>query len=61
MVGGCAAAVPGTIDWFGVPRGTRAFRLGLLHGAGNVVVLALFGLRLFFRKDRPCNRRRSRC
>ena len=44
IVGGLAAAVFGLIDWLGIPKGTRARRVGLLHGVGNVVVVALFGL-----------------
>ncbi len=53
VVGGGAAAVPGTIDWLGIPRGTRAFAVGRLHGLGNGVVLMLFGLSLYLRKDAP--------
>jgi uncharacterized membrane protein len=41
-VSGLLAAVPGTLDWLNIPRRTRAKRIGLLHGVGNVVVLALF-------------------
>ena len=39
---GLVAAVPGFVDWLGIPSGTRAKRIGLLHAVGNVVVLALF-------------------
>jgi uncharacterized membrane protein len=53
VVGGGAAAVPGIIDWLGIPRGTRAFAIGRLHGIGNGVVLMLFGLSLYLRKDAP--------
>ena len=42
VVGGLLAAVPGTIDWLAIPNGTRAKRVGLLHGVGNVIVVALF-------------------
>ena len=41
---GLLAAVFGLIDWLGIPAGTRAKRIGLLHGLGNVVVLTLFTL-----------------
>jgi uncharacterized membrane protein len=42
VVGGLLAAGFGLIDWLAVPRGTRARRVGLWHGAGNAVVLVLF-------------------
>ena len=42
IIGGLLAAVPGWIDWFAIPSGTRAKSVGLLHGVGNVFVLLLF-------------------
>lgn len=42
LLGGLLAAVPGLVDWLAIPQGTRAKRVGLLHGAGNVLVLLLF-------------------
>jgi uncharacterized membrane protein len=42
IVGGLLAAVFGAIDWFGLPSGTRAKSIGLWHGLGNVVIVALF-------------------
>ena len=42
IVGGLLAAVFGLIDWLAVPAGTRAKRIGLLHGSTMVVVVALF-------------------
>jgi uncharacterized membrane protein len=42
VVGGLVAAVFGLIDWLAIPPGTRAKRVGLWHGGGNVVVVALF-------------------
>ncbi|MBC3787612.1 DUF2231 domain-containing protein [Spirosoma utsteinense] len=51
LVGGLLAAVPGWIDWFAIPAGTRAKRIGLVHGLGNVAVLLLFGLSWLFRRD----------
>jgi len=53
VLGGAAAAVPGWIDWLAIPVGTRAKRIGLLHGAGNVVVLALFILSWVLRRGTP--------
>jgi uncharacterized membrane protein len=42
VLGGFAAAMFGWVDWFAIPPGTRAKRIGLLHGVGNVIVLLLF-------------------
>lgn len=44
VVGGLVAAAFGLIDWLAIPGGTRARRVGLLHGAGNVVVVLLFAI-----------------
>jgi len=44
VIGGLGAAVFGLIDWFAIPSGSRAKRVGLLHGAGNVVVVVLFAV-----------------
>lgn len=51
LIGGLAAAVPGWIDWFAIPAGTRAKRVGLVHGLGNVTVLLLFALSWLLRRD----------
>jgi uncharacterized membrane protein len=53
VVGGLAAAVPGWIDWFAIPARTRAKRIGLIHGLGNVVVLVLFVASWLLRRDNP--------
>jgi uncharacterized membrane protein len=53
VIGGLAAAVPGWIDWWAIPRGTRAKRVGLLHGVGNVLVLVLFALGWLLRRGSP--------
>ena len=42
IVGGLCAALFGFIDWVGIPGGTRAARVGLLHGGTNLVVVLLF-------------------
>jgi uncharacterized membrane protein len=44
VIGGLVAAVFGLVDWMGIPGGTRAKRVGALHGLGNVVVVALFAV-----------------
>lgn len=53
LIGGLAAALFGWLDWVGVPSGTRARRIGLWHGLGNVAVLALFTLSWVLRRDNP--------
>lgn len=44
LIGGVIAAVFGLIDYLVIPSETRAKRIGLLHGGGNVIVMALFGI-----------------
>ena len=53
IISGLIAAPFGLIDWLAIPGGTRAKRIGLLHGGGNVVVLLLFTLTWFSRRDLP--------
>lgn len=53
VVGGLAAALFGWIDWLGIPAGTRARRIGLWHGAGNMVVVMLFVLSWLLRGGHP--------
>ncbi len=53
IVGGLAAAPFGFADWLGIPRGTRAKRIGLLHGGGNLVVVFLFAASWVLRRDNP--------
>jgi uncharacterized membrane protein len=44
VVGGLVAAAFGLADWLNIPGKTRAKRIGLMHGALNVVVTAAFAL-----------------
>ncbi len=53
VIGGLCAAVFGAIDWSGIPSGTRAHRLGLLHGLGNVCVVGLYIVSWFLRRPDP--------
>jgi len=53
VITGVLAAVPGALDWWAIPRGTRAKRVGLIHGVGNVVVVALFAVSWLLRRDNP--------
>src|SRR3712207_1668556 len=51
VVSGLAAAVFGTIDYLAIPSGTRAKRVAVAHGLGNVVVVALFAASWLLRPD----------
>jgi uncharacterized membrane protein len=42
IIGGLLAAVFGLIDWLAIPAGTRAKRIGLLHGGSMVLVVTAF-------------------
>jgi uncharacterized membrane protein len=56
LLGGLMAAVPGWIDWFAIPSGTRAKAIGLWHGLGNAFgVLGFFGVSWFLRRNAPGN------
>jgi len=51
-LGGLIAALPGLVDWLAIPNNTRAKTIGLWHGGGNVVVVILFAISWFIRRDR---------
>lgn len=53
VITGLVAAPFGLVDWLGIPAGTRAKSVGAIHGLGNVVVLALFGLSWWLRRPDP--------
>ena len=55
IVGGLLAAVFGLIDLLKIPSGTRAKRVGLLHGGGNVVVVVLFAASWWIRRGAPAD------
>ena len=44
IIGGLIAAPFGWIDWFKIPANSRAKRIGLVHGLGNIVVVVLFAI-----------------
>src|SRR2546430_2471259 len=50
IIGGLISAVFGLIDWLAIPRGTRAKMIGVWHGGGNVVVVALFAASWWLRR-----------
>jgi len=53
IIGGLVAAVFGLLDFLAIPRGTRARQVGLLHGVGNVLVIALFAASWLLRRPSP--------
>jgi uncharacterized membrane protein len=56
LVGAMAAAPFGLIDWIAIPEGTRAKRIGKLHGLGNLCVAGLFGASWLLRRGNPGKR-----
>ena len=55
IISGLLAAIFGVIDWAAIPSGTRAKRVGQLHGLGNTVVLLLFAVAWLLRRDEPAD------
>ncbi|HET7436312.1 MAG TPA: DUF2231 domain-containing protein [Thermoanaerobaculia bacterium] len=55
IISGLIAAVFGLIDFLAIPGGTRAKRVGALHGGGNVVVVLLFAISWWLRRGQPAN------
>ncbi len=53
VVTGLLAAVFGFIDYLAIPGGTRAKRIGAIHGIGNVIVVALFAASWVVRRGHP--------
>jgi uncharacterized membrane protein len=53
VISGLLAAPFGLIDWLGIPSGTRAKRIGAVHGAGNVLVVGLYGVSWLMRTGNP--------
>lgn len=51
LVTGLLAAPFGLADWTKIPAGTRAKRVGAIHGIGNVIVVLLFLASVWLRGD----------
>lgn len=51
VIGGALAAPFGWIDWFQIPSGSRAKRIGLWHGFANAAALVLFVVSWWLRYD----------
>jgi uncharacterized membrane protein len=55
IIGGMISALFGLIDFQAIPWGTRAKRIGVWHGLGNVAVIILFGASWLTRWPLPSN------
>jgi uncharacterized membrane protein len=55
VIGALLAAIFGLIDWLAIPSGTRAKRIGLWHGGGNVVIVLLFIVSWLIRLNAQAN------
>lgn len=53
IITGLLAAIFGAIDWFAIPSGTRAKRIGAIHGLGNVAIVIAFAVAWLLRRDSP--------
>src|SRR3954466_9797015 len=53
VITGLLAAPFGFIDWLAIPSGTRAKRIGAVHGVGNVVVVLMFATSWWLRGNAP--------
>ena len=53
VMSGLVAAPFGLVDWLAIPWRTRAKRIGAVHGAGNVLVVALYGISWLMRTGNP--------
>ncbi|MFN2500811.1 MAG: DUF2231 domain-containing protein [Pyrinomonadaceae bacterium] len=53
LIGGLAASIFGWIDWFVIPSGTRAKRVGLIHALANGLVMLMYLGSDYLRYDDP--------
>lgn len=53
VIGGVFAAIFGWLDWFPIESGTRAKRIGLIHGLTNATGLVIFAASFYLRMDTP--------
>jgi uncharacterized membrane protein len=53
VVAGLLAAPFGFVDWLAIPSGTRAKRIGAVHGLGNVLIVLLFAISWLMRRNAP--------
>lgn len=55
IIAGTLAAPGEAIDFAAIPARTRAKRIGLLHGAANILVLSLFAISWALRRADPAS------
>src|SRR4051794_24618934 len=53
IITGLLAAIFGAIDWAAIPSGTRAKGIATTHGLGNVIIVVLFAIAWWLRRDTP--------
>jgi uncharacterized membrane protein len=53
VISGLVAAPFGLVDWLAIPSGTRAKRIGALHGIGNLIVVVLYAASWWMRRAAP--------
>ncbi len=53
IITGLVAAVFGAIDWAAIPDGTRAKGIATTHGLGNVIIVVLFAIAWWLRRETP--------
>ena len=53
VISGLIAAPFGFVDWLAIPSRTSAKKIGAIHGSGNVIVVALYGLSWLMRTGNP--------
>ena len=53
VISGLVAAPFGLVDWLAIPAGTRAKRIGALHGVGNLIVVVLYAASWLMRRAAP--------
>jgi uncharacterized membrane protein len=53
IITGLLAAVFGAIDWAAIPDGTRAKGIATTHGLGNVIIVVLFAIAWWLRREAP--------
>lgn len=53
LISAVVAAPFGVADWLAIPSGTRAKRIGAMHGLTNIAALSAFGASWMLRRERP--------
>ena len=53
VITGLLKAPFGFVDWLAIPSGTRAKRIGAVHGLGNVLIVLLFATSWLMRRNAP--------